>query len=92
MEKKGKWCPALAVVLPAGLGEVIPLFLLKTGEAIPGGLGPVLGRKKDVDTLETVQQKTTEMMRRLERLMNKDMMRELELFSLEERRFTGESH
>lgn len=67
-----------------------PSILFNTGEAKPGGLGPVLGSQKDLDTLETVQQRNTE--RRLEHLMNKDMMRELELFSLEMRRFTGEFH
>jgi len=42
--------------------------------------------KKDMELLEQVQRKDTEMIRRLENLSNEERLRELVLFSLKKRR------
>lgn len=67
--------------------EVI-LPLLITGETTPEVLCPGPGSQytRDIDGLERVQQKATEMMKGLKHLSYEEQLREVGLFSLEKER------
>ena len=72
--------------------EVIVPPLLSSCEAPSGVLCPGLGPqyRKDVELVEWVQSRATEMIRGLEHLSYEDRLRELGLFSLEKRRLWGD--
>ena len=68
------------------LREVI--LPLCSHETLPDVLHPVLGlqHKKGIELLERVQRRSLKMIRRLEHLPYENRLRELELFSMENRR------
>ncbi|KAF4798165.1 hypothetical protein TURU_067758 [Turdus rufiventris] len=69
--------PGSETVRPAGPGQELSPVLSCTGEATPQVLCPLLNLKKDIEGLECVQGKETELRKRLEHSSDEERLREL---------------